>query len=57
MREAWRIQKMQLGESLTVIGVQLHVFIIYSGKDLPVYSDVYNKMGTLLKKMEKLIQS
>jgi ribonuclease P protein component len=56
-REAWRLQKAELHEKLKTINTQMHVFLIYGGKDLPDYKKVYDKVGSILKKLEKLVQS
>ena len=55
-REAYRLQKKELQEKLKVGNIRMNVFFIYTGKELPQYSDVYSKVGTVLKKLEKLIQ-
>ncbi len=55
-REAWRQQKNELKEYLTGSDHQLNVFIIYSGKDLPEYNLVFEKMGIALKKLKKEVE-
>lgn len=55
MREAWRLQKSDLHEELQQSGKQLSVFIIYVGKELPVYEFIYEKMGTAIKRMRSVI--
>lgn len=54
-REAYRLQKISLLEKVKANNIQLNVFFIYTGKELPAYKDVYNKVGTVLKKLDKLI--
>ena len=55
-KEAWRLQKNDLQERLKATQKKLNVFFIYTGKDLPQYDDVYKKTGTILKKLDKLIE-
>jgi ribonuclease P protein component len=56
-REAYRLQKKELEEKIKEGKSQLSVFFIYAGNGLPEYDEVYKKIGTALKKMEKLIVS
>jgi ribonuclease P protein component len=56
-REAYRLQKKELEEKIKEGKSQLSVFFIYAGNELPEYDEVYKKIGTALKKMEKLIVS
>ena len=55
-REAYRLQKNELQDKLKAAKTCMNVFFIYTGKELPQYNDVYNKVGTVLKKLEKLIR-
>jgi ribonuclease P protein component len=55
-REAYRLQKLTLQEKIKTNNMQLNVFIIYTGKEVPEYTEVYKKMGVILKKLEKLIE-
>ena len=50
-REAFRLQKPSLKESLIREKKSLHVFFIYTGKDVPVYPDVYSAVGTIIQKL------
>ena len=50
-REAWRLQKNELKEKLKAGDQQMNVFFIYTSKELPEYSIVFNKMGTIIKKL------
>jgi len=52
-RETYRLQKDPLYESLRKSSKNLAVFFIYIGKELPVYEDVFKKMGNII---ERLIQ-
>jgi len=51
-REAWRLQKNGLKEELTKQKRSMNVFLIYTGKELPVYSEV---SSTVKKIVEKLL--
>jgi ribonuclease P protein component len=55
-REAWRLQKNDavangLKEKLRVAGKHLDVFLIYTGKELPDFKMVKEKVGVVLKKL------
>jgi len=51
MREAWRVQKNELKGELSKQKRRMDVFLIYTGKELPVYSEV---SFTIQKIIEKL---
>jgi ribonuclease P protein component len=50
-REAWRSQNVELKEKLKAAGKQLNVFLIYTGKELPDFKMVKEKVGVVLKKL------
>jgi len=50
-REAWRLQKNDLKELLKASGKQLNVFFIYTGKELPDFITVKDKVAVALKKL------
>ena len=50
-REAWRLQKNELKERLKKINKQLNVFFIYTGKELPDFATVKDKVAVALKKL------
>ena len=50
-REAWRLQKNELAEKLKAAVKQLNVFFIYTGKELPDFTTVKDKVGVALKKL------
>jgi ribonuclease P protein component len=52
LREVYRLQKGALEAELALKEQYLAVFFIYIGKELPVFSEVYNKMGILLEKLK-----
>ena len=49
MREAYRLQNKDLHETLENKGLQLVVFFIYTGKELPGFALVTAKMAVLLQ--------
>ena len=55
-REAYRLQKTDLQEKVKANNIQLNVFFIYTGKELPEYNEVYKKIGVVLNKLDKLIE-
>jgi len=50
-REAWRLQKNELKELLKASNKQLNVFFIYTGKELPDFATVKDKVAVALKKL------
>ncbi|MDQ6889230.1 MAG: ribonuclease P protein component [Bacteroidota bacterium] len=57
MREASRLQKNSLQKKLEQNQNYLAVFIIYTGSGLPPYEHVFDKMGGLLRRLEKILLS
>lgn len=55
LREAYRTQKSELQEILLKKDKRLIVFFIYVAKEMPVFADVYDKMGLLLKRVTTFI--
>jgi ribonuclease P protein component len=55
-KEAYRLQKISLHEKVKANNIRLNVFFIYTGKELPGYNEVYQKVGVILKKLDKLIE-
>jgi ribonuclease P protein component len=51
VREAWRLQKNELKEKLKTNNKQLNVFLIYTGKELPDFKTVKDKVAVALKKL------
>jgi ribonuclease P protein component len=50
LREGYRLQK----ESLSGVAPGLHVFIIYTGKELPTQAGIMEKIGVILNKLKDL---
>ncbi len=55
MRESYRVQKEGLILALQGKAMVLHLFIIYTGKELPAFSEVKGKMQSALQRLEKEI--
>jgi ribonuclease P protein component len=54
MREAYRLQKGMLHDQLTLHQKNLSVFFLYTGKELPAYDLLFEKMGLAIKRLIKL---
>ncbi|HXB93576.1 MAG TPA: ribonuclease P protein component [Puia sp.] len=54
-REAWRLQQHPLSAVLHGKGLSMAVFLIYTGKQLPDYPVVTQKIGVILQKLVKEI--
>ena len=57
MRESYRLQKNELKIFIDGTGKSLHLFFIYTGKEIPDSDVVYEKTGTVLKRMLKQINT
>ena len=55
MREAYRLQKNELSRKLADRKIGLSIFIIYSGNELPEYSNLHQRMGKLLARLIEMI--
>jgi ribonuclease P protein component len=55
MREAYRLQKIPLQEALHANNRQLALFFIYTGKELPDYKTVSDRIGVILNKLVALL--
>jgi ribonuclease P protein component len=54
-REAWRLQKNDIKEKVGETQRQLNVFFIYTGRELPDFTTVKNKVAIALKKLSDKI--
>ena len=54
MREAYRLQKNDLAVQLSLNKKAINVFFIYTGKEVPTYDLIFEKMGNVLKRIIKL---
>lgn len=54
MRESYRLQKNDLDAQLSYTYKAINVFFIYTGKEIPKYDFIFEKMGNVLKRIIKL---
>jgi len=54
-REAYRLQKKQLQEDTIEKKLQLNIFFIYTGKELPAFNIVREKVNVILNKLTKIV--
>ena len=54
-RESWRLQNVELKEKLKNTGKQLNVFFIYTGKEIPRYDFVFEKMQASVQKLIRTV--
>jgi ribonuclease P protein component len=57
MREAYRMQKAPLEQALQTKQQKLALFLIYTGKELPNYALVREKVEVVLKKLLQTVQA
>jgi ribonuclease P protein component len=50
-REAWRLQKNEISKKAKETQRQLNVFFIYTGRELPDFTTVKDKVAIALKKL------
>jgi ribonuclease P protein component len=55
LRETYRLQKLPLQQVLNEKNISIALFFIYTGKELPVFSEVYEKMGIILQHLHHQI--
>jgi len=55
IREAYRLQKNDLQQLLKLKKTTLNVFFMYTGKELPEYQLIYEKVRIALQKLDQLI--
>ncbi|MBS1496776.1 MAG: ribonuclease P protein component [Bacteroidetes bacterium] len=54
IRESWRLQKNTLQQQLQAGNKQLSVFILYTHKELPEYTFVFEKISQVLERLIKI---
>ncbi len=54
LREAYRVQKNALKDKVKVKKLTLNLFFIFTGKELPAYDLVYEKVAVALQKLLKI---
>lgn len=55
IRESYRLQKSTVQNILKEKNGELNLFVIYTGKEIPVYTEVYAKMNKVLDKLYSII--
>ena len=55
MREVYRLQKSPLTRQLSGVKKQLALFFIYTGKEMPEYTDLLEKMDKILVRLQDII--
>lgn len=55
MREVYRLQKSPLTRQLSDVKKQLALFFIYTGKEIPQYTDLLEKMNKILVRLQDII--
>lgn len=55
LREAYRLQQHDLKQYAGNEQKEILVFILYTGKDLPLYEDIYSNVGVALQKLLKVL--
>jgi ribonuclease P protein component len=53
LREAWRLQRAPLEEALGLHRQSLDVFLIYTGREVPRYSDVSDRVSKIIDRLVK----
>jgi len=56
LRESWRIQKNELSELAKSVSKYLAVFIIYNGKKMPLYQELFEQTGKAIIKLTGIIE-
>lgn len=54
MREAWRLQKNELQLSPLLAHQSLKVFLIFTGKEVPEYAMIHQKVAAVITRLIKL---
>lgn len=54
-KEAWRLQKNELKEKLLASGKKMNAFLIYTGKTIPVYTEITEVIAKAISKLGKTI--
>jgi ribonuclease P protein component len=52
-REAWRLQKHVLYGFLEARGIGLQLFFVYTGREMPAFLPVNDKISVILSKLKK----
>ncbi len=57
IREAYRLQKLPLQQTLKSENKQLAVFFIYVGRELPVFEELNKKMKSIMKRLSDIVNA
>jgi ribonuclease P protein component len=57
VKETYRLQKNSLQQKIKEKRGQLNFFIIYNGKEIPEYREMFDKMNKILDKLGHIIDS
>lgn len=55
LRETWRLQQKELQTTVAEQNIQLNVFLIYVGNELPEYEKLFSKTGNAIKRLIKTV--
>jgi ribonuclease P protein component len=55
LREVYRLQKSPLEQALTAANKSIILFFIFTGKELPVFHDLHQKMKVVLQRVQDKI--
>ena len=56
LREAYRLQKNELKNQLKAKNMQLAIFFIYTGKELPLLTDIMEKIEAVLAYLNDVVK-
>ncbi|CAN5674863.1 ribonuclease P protein component [soil metagenome] len=55
IREAYRLQKNELQQTLSKGEIKLDIFFIYTGKEVPDYAIIFEKIKIAIDKLQQLV--
>ncbi len=55
LREAYRLQKNDLEKTVIEKNSQLSLFLIYTGKELPTYAQIFDACNVILQRLNKIV--
>jgi ribonuclease P protein component len=56
IKENWRVQKNPVWDMVSENRIELYVFAIFTGKELPDYNTVYNMMSKSIEKLKGVLK-
>lgn len=57
LREAYRLQQHDLKNYVQDHPLGLSLFLLYTGRELPQYKDIYENVGVVLQKLQKALHA